>query len=242
MISHKKWLWALAGAAAALTMGAPAVLAGTVVAVTGPSAGQYPVGTQIGDTQRITLAAGDRLTVLDPSGTRVLSGPGTFILARQSAQSTNSAFSALTQQRQARTARVASSRGDASEVTRPILWYVDIEKSGKMCLSDPTSVRLWRADTSANASYTIAAVAQPATTVSISFAQGDMLAGWDSRLALTEGLIYSIRPSGGAPAAQIDFVFLDEIPDDPEALAAKLIEHGCMGQVEVLANNEALRT
>ncbi len=244
MISHSKWLLAAVGAAAAFTFGAPAALAGTVVAVTGPSAGQYPVGKQIGDTQRITLAAGDRLTVLDASGTRVLTGPGTFILARQGARVTNSALSALTQQRQARTARVASSRtAETGEgPTRPNIWYVDVAKSGRMCVSDPTAVRLWRGDTESDASFTISAVAQPASPVALTFHAGEMLAGWDSRIALAEGLIYSIRPQENAPAVQIDFVFLDEIPEDPEALAAKLVELGCMGQVEVLANSPDLRS
>lgn len=232
----KSWIrWLLA--AAVMTIAAPAAMAGTVVAVTGPSANEYPVGKQISDTQRISLQQGDRLTVLDTAGTRVLSGPGTFILAQQGRQSRNRAFGALTQQRQATRARTGATRGeDSAPVSRPVLWYVDVNSAGKVCLSDPTVVRLWRADTSAEAAYTITAVANPATPVRISFLEGEMLAGWDSRLALTEGLIYAIRPAAGAPGVEVNFVFLNEVPDEPGALAAKLIEHGCMEQLEILTS------
>ncbi len=249
MISRKKWFIAAAGAVAALAFGAPGALAGTVVAVTGPSASDYPVGTQIGDTQRISLSNGDRLTVLDNGGTRVFSGPGTYILARQGRQSSNSALNALTRQRQASRARTGAVRGTGAPATRPNLWYVDVATEGKVCLSDPTSVRLWRADTTFERPYVISAVADPDAKVELTFNEGEMLAGWDSRIALTEGLIYTIaaQPAGAgadAPAEPInvDFVFLDEVPDDAEGLAGKLIEHGCMGQVEVLATSEDLRS
>ena len=243
MISRTKWLAAL-GTAAAMALGASAAMAGTVVAVTGPSAGEYPVGTQIGDTQRVTLKSGDRLTVLDSGGTRVFSGPGTIVLARPGRTATNSAFNALTRQRQERRGRVASSRtGDTGTgPTRPNLWYVDVTASGKVCLSDPTAVRLWRANTDADEVYTIAAVANPASSVDLTFGEGEMLAGWDSRLALTEGLIYSVAKTGSEEKVNIDFVILDEVPDDPEALTMKLIENGCMSQVEVLANDPQLRS
>lgn len=234
MKSQIKWLLA----AAAIVFAAPAAMAGTVVAVTGPSASQYPVGKQIGDTQRISLQAGDRLTVLDTAGTRVFSGPGTFVLARAGRQSQNRAFSALTQQRQATRARTGATRDGVlnGPPQRPVLWYVDVESEGKVCLSDPTLVRLWRNNTDAEAAYTITAVANPATPVRIAFLEGEMLAGWDSRLALTEGLIYAIRPVSGAAPVEVNFVFLDDVPDDPEALAAKLIEHGCMKQLDILTS------
>ena len=239
MFSDRKWLVAAAGLAAALTIGAEPAMAGTVVAASGPSASEYRVGTQISDTQRITLQQGDSLTVLDASGTRVLRGPGTFTLARQGGATRNRAFAALTTQRSASRARTGAVRTgyDGQPPTNPSLWYVDVTASGKMCLADPSSVRLWRGDTAAQATYTISAVAAPEQRVSISFPESEMLAGWNTRLALTEGLIYSIKGEGpGAQAVSVNFAFLEDVPTDAEELAQTLIENGCMSQLELLSN------
>lgn len=215
------------GAAALVALAAPAI-AGTVVAVSGPSAGQYRVGSQIPNTQRIALRQGDSLTVLDNGGTRVLRGPGTFVLARPSAAATNDAFTALTSQRRAGQARAGAVRGpDDAPVSNPNLWYVDIARSGTVCLGDAGNIRLWRGDTSSSAEYAISAGSNSA--VQVTFPEKEMLARWSSDLEAREGVTYSI--SGGT---QVTFRFLGEIPQEPEALALALIENGCTIQLEEL--------
>src|SRR3546814_2302274 len=60
---------ALAGTAAAQSM---------AVRSTGPSASKYPAGARLKASDRLTLAAGDRIVLIQAGKTRTLSGPGTF--------------------------------------------------------------------------------------------------------------------------------------------------------------------
>src|SRR5688500_3179842 len=88
-------------AAAACVLMPAAASAGVVVAASGPSAGNFPVGKKIGDSERIVLRAGDSLTVLDGNGTRVLRGAGTFSLDQQAGPSQRGTFAVLTERRSA---------------------------------------------------------------------------------------------------------------------------------------------
>src|SRR3546814_4575855 len=60
---------AVAGSAAAQSM---------VVRSTGPSASKYPTGAKLKASDKLTLAAGDRIVLMQAGKTRTLSGPGTF--------------------------------------------------------------------------------------------------------------------------------------------------------------------
>lgn len=84
-----------------------------IVQSTGPSAAQFPIGLSLDPAGRITLAAGDRVTVLDKSGTRVLTGPGTFSIAARGA-SRRSAYAALTNSRPTARVRTGAVRGASS--------------------------------------------------------------------------------------------------------------------------------
>jgi hypothetical protein len=237
--SHlNKGLLSIAGAAAMLALAPQAAEAGTVVASSGPSASDFPVGTQIGDTQRITLETGDALTVLDDGGTRVLRGPGTFIPARQSGQTRNRAFAALTTQRSAARARTGAVRNTQTgqEVRNPNLWYVNIAASGTMCLNHSSTIRFWRADTVGAAVYSIAPAGEPEQAVRIEFPEREMLATWEVDGGLREGETYSIAMAPKDMASQVEFVFLDDVPDNPEDLAQTLIANGCSGQLEQLTS------
>ena len=98
-------------AAASCLLVPAAASAGVVVAASGPSAGSYPVGKKIGDSERIVLRAGDTLTVLDGNGTRVLRGAGTFSLDQQAGPSRRSTFAVLTERRSAQRMRTGATRG-----------------------------------------------------------------------------------------------------------------------------------
>ena len=105
-----------------------------VVAASGPSAGSFPVGKKIGDSERIVLRAGDTLTVLDGNGTRVLRGAGTFSLDQQAgaepAQHLRGADRAPLGRSGCAPAR---SRGedDGTALHPPNLWYVDVAQPGQ---------------------------------------------------------------------------------------------------------------
>src|SRR3990167_280679 len=146
---------------AILAVAPVAAEAGVVVSASGPSAGAFPGGRKIGEEERIVLRAGDALTVLDGKGTRVLRGAGTYTLSQQSAASASGAFAVLTRQRSATRVRTGAVRGDdeaEGQATRPNLWYVDVAAPGTMCLPGG-GVRLWRADSTEFATYTVTAAA-----------------------------------------------------------------------------------
>jgi len=230
-----KGLTGFVGAATALLLVPQAAEAGTVVASSGPSASTYRVGTQIGNTQRITLRQGDSITVLDNGGTRVLRGPGTFILARQGGQTNNRAFTALTTQRSATRARTGAVRNTQSgqEIRNPNLWYVNVAAAGKVCLSDRNLVRLWRADTSTDAFYTISSTTTGNT--SVNFPEKEMLAEWNSEAGLADNTTFSISGPGLDEATRVTLVFLEEVPEDAESVAQALIANECHGQLEQLS-------
>lgn len=226
----KQAMLGVAGVFAALALTPQTAEAGTVVASSGPSAQQYPVGTQIGDTQRVTLREGDTLTVLTNGRTRVLRGPGTFILARRGAATSTGTLATLTTRRTGTQARVASSRGDGEEVSNPNLWYVDVAQSGTICLANPDPIQLWRSNVDEVASYSFSRAGAPAEAVNVGFPERQMLGIWESAVQLREGQTYTI--SGNGVSTELRFVFLQEIPTDGEELALTLIENGCNVQLD----------
>lgn len=212
--------------------------AGVVVAASGPSAGEYPVGRNIGDSERIVLRAGDTITVLDGSATRVLRGAGTFSLGESAAANRRDTFAVLTERRSARRVRTGAVRAaaDGAPVHSPNLWYVDVARSGTMCLADSDRVRLWRLAIDDPATFTID-TAEGGASQTVSFAAGEMLAPWDTQaLPVTAGRTYRLSDGDRADASELRFVVLDEVADEPEALAQQLIANGCMTQLELLSS------
>src|SRR6187397_1113990 len=136
MLPVRKRLAAAALVAAACTLVPAAAWAGVVVSASGPSAGSFPVGKSIGNSDRIVLRAGDTLTVLDGNGTRVLRGAGTYSLDQQAGPSKRSTFAVLTERRTASRVRTGAVRGDdVAPVHAPNLWYVDVGHPGTVCIA-----------------------------------------------------------------------------------------------------------
>lgn len=223
-------------AAAACVLFPAAVSAGVVVAASGPSVGNFPVGKKIGDSDRIVLRAGDTLTVLDGNGTRVFRGAGTYSLNQSAGQSQRSAFAALTERRSAQRVRTGAVRAeDEGAPSRPpSLWYVDVGHPGKFCLADDERVRLWRRTIDGDATYSLRGAS--GTRHTVTFADGEMLAPWDTKvLPVTDGAVFRLAGPAGGSESELSFVVLDTVAEDPEALAAQLIENGCAGQLELLS-------
>lgn len=228
-------------AAAAITAAAcilvpAAASAGVVVAASGPSASSYPVGKKIGDSERIVLRAGDTLTVLDGNGTRVLRGAGTYTLGQQAGPSQRSTFAVLTERRSAARMRTGAVRGPGDPAPLPTsLWYIDIDRPGRTCLAETERVRLWRATPEGDASYTVRA-AGGSGGQTVEFPDGGVLAPWDAvALPVAAGSEYRISGPDGAIEGALSFVVLDKVAEEPEALAAQLIENGCTRQLELLS-------
>ena len=227
----KRAIAGFAAGAAALLMLPQAALAGVVVSSSGPSASQFPVGKQIDDTERFTLSDGDRLTVLDNGGTRVFSGSGTYMLSRSTGTRRNSAFSSLTSSSNARRARTGTTRtANVGAISNPKIFYVDVAATGPICIADLDNVRLWRADTQAESTYTITA---DGVETNITFPEGEMLAAWDIYNPPVVGTEYQIGL--GANASEISFVELEEVPANPEDMANALITNGCLVQLDQMS-------
>lgn len=223
-----------AGAAFALSA-VPAQAAGVVVATSGPSAGKYPVGRKIADDERIVLAPGDTLTVLDGRGTRVFKGAGSYTLSQQAGPSKSGAFALLTRERAAQRMRTGAVRGaPGGPVTRPNLWYVDVGSAGATCVPKTDEIRLWRSTSEGDATYSIKPVGGTATT-QVMFHDGEMLSPWNAEaLPVSDGSSFVIsRPD--AAARTVTFKVLDTVPDQPDALAEDLISRGCTAQLDVLS-------
>lgn len=226
---------ATALAAGAIVWTPQPAAAGVVVASSGPSAGQYPVGRQIAASQTITLRAGDTVTVLENGGTRVFRGAGAHSLGNAATGGSNRAFASLTTRRAAARARTGAVRtGAAGQVSNPSLWYVDVSKAGTVCLPEGSPVRLWRADTQAESTYAITG-GNAGEATSVTFPAGEMLAGWSAGSTPGAGTTYRIGHGGGGGPVEVRFVFLPEVPEQAEALASALIANGCTVQLDQMA-------
>jgi hypothetical protein len=226
--------FALLGALAVIPASA---VAGVVVKSSGPSATRFPVGTKLDDSEPITLREGDVVTVLTAGGTRVIRGEGTHRVGDRP-QVANERFAALTRKRAASRVRTGAVRGETDEApSNPSLWYVDVTRSGTICLYDLDTVRLWRPGTAGISTYSIADSAGEAQ-VEVTFDDTVMIAALDpSRLPVREGAVYHVTGPGGASAAQLGFVLLGEDYETPDRLAEALIAKGCAVQLESLANS-----
>ena len=225
---------ALAGAALAFPV---AAMAGVVVKSTGPSSTRYPVGTKLDDTATITLKAGDVVTVLTSEGTRVIKGAGTFRVGDRP-QVASDRFASLTRKRAATRVRTGAVRDVQDEaITNPSLWYVDITRSGTICLYDLATVRLWRPGTDGTATYRIAGH-DADVQAEVTFDDTVTVAALDpARLPVVEGGHYMITAPDGSTSAALSFVLLNEDYDQPDALAEALIAKGCTVQLETLATS-----
>ncbi|MDZ4306370.1 hypothetical protein [Allopontixanthobacter sp.] len=225
-------------AIASLTAVIPvAASAEVVVASSGPSAGQFPVGRKLGASEQITLKAGDTVTVLGSAGTRVISGAGNHRVGARGAAK-RSTFATLTRQRDAARVRTGAVRGDltGAAVTRSNLWYVDVTQSGTMCIADGMAVQLWRPSAEGAPTYRVGN-ASATGDMYLAFAEGSTATDWNlAQMPVEDGASYTIAAPGGGSVTEVTFAVLETQPDNPEDLAAALIAKGCTGQLELLSS------
>ena len=201
----------------------------------------WDTGLNIGPSVRdldecIQHAAGDITILTSLMEARVIRGPGTHRVATRG-RSTRSTFAAVTRQRSAARVRTGATRGDVvpPSLTSPNIWWVDVSKSGTMCVSDLSAVSMWRPGRELASTYVIASETS-AEHVHVAFAANEMVATWDGdRLPLTEGASYTITGPSGSEPSVVTFTQIETPPDKPEDLALALLEKGCTTQVDLLA-------
>jgi hypothetical protein len=220
------------GAAIAAALAATSAAANVlVVRSAGPSAGSYPAGRSLPDNARITLKAGDSLTVLGPSGTRSFRGPGTFspsAAVRAGPQTVASS--------DGRRARVGAVRQGGIVPHGPTIWHVDPNQGGTFCLlPNEANVMLWRADGSSAGRVTITPPGGRPRT--LQWAAGETILAWPPGGALSGGT-YTFAQEGVAVPTQITFRTLATEPTDLAGVAAALIANGCQDQLDVLVESQ----
>ncbi|MFN3552503.1 MAG: hypothetical protein ACK4UL_05270 [Novosphingobium meiothermophilum] len=236
---------AAAIALAATAIGGQAAAQSVVVRSTGPSAGSYPQGRKLPADATVVLKAGDQVTVLDRAGTRVLAGPGTFIL-NGAVNRDNSGAVALaammTRGGSART-RTGAVRGGGDAPAAPVVakpdnvWQIDVSKGGAYCVADPAALVLWRPDKTADGTGKL--LSQDGSTADVTWRAGNPLKLWPvASVPVIDGQTYTFSSLVGAPV-KIRTMLLPEVPADAVELAALMAEKGCTAQLDLLAGLSA---
>lgn len=235
---------ALSGVAvlAGLAMAGTAAAQAVVVRSTGPSAGQYPQGKKIPANTTVTLRAGDRVTVVDKAGSRVLSGPGAFAINGQvNRDGGANPLSGLLRggNARSRTGAVRGAPGEApaaQSVKAPApdsLWYIDVSKGGTYCVSDPASLVLWRPN---NVDAGMGRLfVEGGASADIAWRRGNSLKLWPVSLPVVDGKTYSFTHPVG-PVVQITTRLIGAVPAEDVDLVALLAEKGCQAQLDLLAS------
>ena len=234
-------------AAAALGASGAALAQAVVVRSTGPSATIYPQGKKLPANAKVTLKAGDRITVLDKAGTRVLAGPGSFTLDATLARDTTAVSrvsSVLASGAAPRTrTRTGAVRGAVS-APRPAtgapagpdsVWYIDVSKGGAYCISDPASVVLWRPNRELEATARLAAATGGKAT-EIIWRKGNPLKLWPvAQLPIADGGKYTFADPLG-PNVSFTLHVVGAPPPDEIGVASLFADKGCTAQLDVFAN------
>ena len=223
-------------------MAVPVQAQSIVVRSSGPSATAYPQGKKLATNAKVTLKAGDKLTVLDKAGTRVLAGPGSFTLdgsvSRDVGTTTRVAGAISSTGVRTRTGAVRGAPGPARPAGAPnapdSVWYIDVSKGGAWCVANPASLVLWRPNRAeeANAKLTPAG----GKPVDIVWKKGNPLKLWPSAaLPVVEGGRYTFSDPVG-PSVTLTLHLLSAVPADDLAVAGMLADKGCKAQLDVFAN------
>lgn len=215
-------------AAATILVPATAVLAAKVVVVksVGPSAKAYPPGKAMQDNASIKLGSGDMVTLLGPNAARTLRGPGVFTASTSGSQlalaaGRRSRFGAL------RTGEVAKNPG---------LFDLNVAEGGKVCVSDTSKIKLWRAHADAAAKVEIVGGGRRQV---INFAAGQNDRAWPAQLPISTGSEYQLEIEGSGETSKLSFVRVSTIPSDIVSAAETLIDKGCQKQLDLLVESAA---
>jgi hypothetical protein len=216
-------LISIAGACFAIAASASAKT--LVVRSAGPSAKAYPPGKALPDTAKISLQAGDSVTVLSPGSKRTLRGPGTFPAGSASAEGLSMAA--------ARRTRFGAMRtGDLT--LNPSPWNLDVTQSGTICVASSGGLKMWRPNSEEAAKLSISGDSAPATT--IDWPAGKSTIEWPASVKIANGSEYKLAMAGGAAGETVRFAVMPAIPEDITEAAQVLIQNGCQNQLDVLVD------
>jgi hypothetical protein len=215
-----------------------------VIKYEGPSAQVYKPGKKLAAGAAIQLKAGEVLTVLDERGTRVLRGPGKFSAssAASAGKVSNKSLMSIMKTSNVRRARTGAVRGtpvtNAAVRRSPNLWYVDVKKSGTICVADFGKMQFWRSDVTDALTLQLKD-SKSGTSGTVSFPKGLSSAGWPANVAPVDGGQYELS-GGSAGKMALNLVQMPVAAEQPIVeVAAGLLDRGCQAQGELLAETFA---
>jgi hypothetical protein len=206
-----------------------------IIKYEGASPSAYMPGKKLPPNSSVELKSGEKLTLLDERGTRILSGPGKFSTssAASAGKVSNKSLMSIVKTANVRRARTGAVRGTPAPTSAvrlsPNLWFVDISKSGTMCAADFSKMQFWRSDVSDTLVLDVKDNKSGATG-KITFPKGLSTAPWPSGVNPVDGGSYRIGQSA---------ITLTQMPvqaeEQIENLASGLLAEGCQAQGELLA-------
>lgn len=234
------------GFAALLLISTPCSLASAkalIIHATGPSSAKFPVGSVLKEPVEIVLVKGDRLTVLDAIGTRVLVGPLRLTKdeVRRPSEVRVAALRKLFEDRPR--SRAAGSRstseGTAAEAesTRRTtsrarnLWEVGTSSKGDWCATDPEGIEIAREPVSAKGKLLL--TAPSGTTHEVVWPKGERLVYWPAEARIAEGSTYQLRYEQEDPAF-VTFHLIKTDGQDLLKLGQELLRFSCHTQLDLL--------
>jgi hypothetical protein len=209
----------LAGAALSFAalgfLGSTPAQAGVVVKSSGPSAETYPVGKKLDDaasTHRVGARGASKRT----------------------------AFAMLTRQQSGARVRTGAVRGGATgSSTNSNLWNIDISRPGKVCLPAGDAITFWRPSIEGGETWVLGSAISD-FHLHFTFEDGSATASLSAdELPLAQNRLYDLSGPAGGAKQRLEFIALDETPQDPEDLAVALANLGCMGQLDLLSEKLA---
>src|SRR5687768_5266539 len=143
--------FAVVGVFVAATLGAtPAAAQAVVVRASGPSAVKFPTGKKLVDGAKVSLEAGDTVTVLDRAGTRVLKGKASFTIDSKVVRDRGVVGMLSRTLNNPTSIRAGAVRGieppgtTAAPMVPKSVWLADIDRGGKVCVPQGSGLYLWR--------------------------------------------------------------------------------------------------
>ena len=235
-LSWPRFASAIAGLGIAfLSVGADAKT--LVIHSTGPSAKAYPAGRVLDERKAIVLESGDRLTLLDEKGTRVLKGPSS-VMPDGKGKPVGITWENLVGSTRLRTAGGVRSlkpqAGSIQPIPRPKtdqdqLWDVDPTVAGDWCVADPKAVRLWRRDISSEWKITLEGENR---LVAIIWPRGQHRVAWPKNLLVkSNSRVTAYMPNQPKRELVLHTIALGQNALD---LGRTLADSGCLQQISVL--------
>ena len=225
---------------------APALAQAVVVRASGPSAAKFPTGKKLVDGAKVSLEAGDTVTVLDRAGTRVLKGKASFTIDSKVVRDRGVVGMLSRTLNNPTSIRAGAVRGvvlpgvAAPPMLPKSVWIADIDRGGKVCVPQGSDLYLWRGSNTTRRTTSLGA-AEGGTMVTLLFPPRTSGVAWPSAtLPLIAGRSYRMNDDGASDrAVEFEIVSLapDAIPDNAADLGSLLLSNGCAVQFEMLAES-----